>query len=251
MMNESVRNLVRTVQVRFPALQSAKYTAKRFLTRTFRTLTEPDFAALRLFPNLQDKLFLDVGANRGQSIEDLLLVAPQGRVVSFDANGSLGQELQRIYRHNERVTVHDFGLGDTEQTTCLYVPAYRRWRFDGLASCRREEAAAALKDRIVGYRAALVTIHEVPCQIRRLDDLGLDPFFIKLDVEGYEYQVLRGAEQTLKTQRPVLMVESPGSDTIEFLATLGYDQFAFQSGQFVRGQAGERNTFFLTADKSV
>ena len=47
------------------------------------------------------------------------------------------------------------------------------------------------------------------------------------------------------------MVESPGDDTIEFLATLGYERFAFQSGQFVRGQAGERNTFFMTADKSV
>ena len=132
-MNESVRNLVRTIQVRFSALQNAKYTVNRFLTRTFGMLSEPDFAALRLFPNLKDKLFLDIGANRGQSIEALLLVAPQGRIVSFEANASLGQELQRIYQQNEpRVTVHDFGLGDVEQTIRLYVPAYRRWRFDGL-----------------------------------------------------------------------------------------------------------------------
>jgi FkbM family methyltransferase len=250
-MNESVRNLFRTVQVRFPVLQSAKYTAKRFLTRTFGTLSEPDFAALKLFPDLHDKLLLDVGANRGQSIEALLLVAPQSRIMSFEANGSLGQQLQRVYRPNPRVTVHDFGLGDIDQTIRLYVPAYRRWRFDGLASCSREEAAAALQERIVGYREALLTIHEVPCLVRRLDDMELTPFFIKLDVEGYEYQVLRGAEQTLRAHRPVLMVESPGTDTIEFLESLAYERFAYLSGQFVRNQAGERNTFFMTADKAV
>ncbi len=250
-MNESVRNLFRTVQVRFPVLQSAKYTAKRFLTRTFGTLSEPDFAALKLFPDLQDKLLLDVGANRGQSIEALLLVAPQSRIMSFEANGPLGQQLQRVYRHNPRVTVHDFGLGDIDQSIRLYVPAYRRWRFDGLASCSREEAAAALKERIVGYREALLTIHEVPCLVRRLDDMELTPFFIKLDVEGYEYRVLRGAEQTLRAHRPVLMVESPGTDTIDFLESLGYERFAFLAGQFVRNQAGERNTFFMTADKAV
>lgn len=250
-MNESVRNLFRTIQVRFPALQSAKYTAKRFLTRTLGTLSEPDFRALQLFPDLQDKLLLDVGANRGQSIEALLRVAPQSRIMSFEANGALGQQLQRVYRHNPRVTVHDFGLGDVEQSIRLYVPAYRRWRFDGLASCNRDEAAAALEARIVGYRPALLTIHEVPCLVRRLDDLNIQPFFIKLDVEGYEYQVLHGGEQTLRTHRPVLMVESPGPDTREFLAALGYERFAFESGRFVPDQEGERNTFFLPADKLV
>ena len=187
MVFESFKNLLRTIQVRFPRLQNAKYKLKRILTRRFGKLFEPDFAAIRLFPDRDGRLFLDVGANRGQSIEDLLLVAPASRVVSFEANERLGKLLQEIHRRDARVTVHDFGLGDTEQVLSLYVPTYRSWQFDGLASCRRLDAETALKDRIVGYRDSLATVQEVPCRIRRLDDLHLDPFFIKLDVEGHEY----------------------------------------------------------------
>jgi len=58
---------------------------------------------------------------------------------------------------------------------------------------------------------------------RRLDELGLAPFFIKLDIQGYEYRALLGGERTIRTHEPVLLIESPDEQTIEFLAKLGYD----------------------------
>jgi FkbM family methyltransferase len=46
---------------------------------------------------------------------------------------------------------------------------------------------------------------EVPA--RTVDSLGLKPDFIKIDVEGYEIQVLRGARETLKAG-PIIMFEA-------------------------------------------
>jgi FkbM family methyltransferase len=41
-----------------------------------------------------------------------------------------------------------------------------------------------------------------------LDSFNIqDVGFIKIDVEGYEYEVIQGAEQTIKTFRPVIIVE--------------------------------------------
>lgn len=42
----------------------------------------------------------------------------------------------------------------------------------------------------------------------RLDSLNLDPFdYVKIDCEGYEYNILLGAEQTIKKYQPVVVVE--------------------------------------------
>jgi Methyltransferase FkbM domain len=50
---------------------------------------------------------------------------------------------------------------------------------------------------------------EIP--VRTLDslreDLGFHPDLVKIDVEGYEIAVLRGASRTLREDRPVLFLE--------------------------------------------
>ena len=43
-----------------------------------------------------------------------------------------------------------------------------------------------------------------------IDSLELAPDFIKLDVEGMEYFALLGAEQTIRTHKPVIMLEENG-----------------------------------------
>lgn len=51
---------------------------------------------------------------------------------------------------------------------------------------------------------------EVVVQAVRLDDRNEAPVVVKIDVEGHELAVLRGAEQTLQTHRPVVIVEARG-----------------------------------------
>lgn len=46
-----------------------------------------------------------------------------------------------------------------------------------------------------------------------LDSLALAPDFIKLDVEGMEWHALVGGEQTVRTHRPVIMLEEKGHET--------------------------------------
>jgi FkbM family methyltransferase len=53
-------------------------------------------------------------------------------------------------------------------------------------------------------------------ELRTIDSFGFrNVSFIKIDVEGYEDQVLEGAAQTLKEQHPVLLVEIQGSEDYE------------------------------------
>ena len=78
---------------------------------------------------------------------------------------------------------------------------------------------------------------------RRVEQKTLDSFgfkdvdFIKIDVEGHELRVLKGAIETISTHRPTIILEENDRiegwgkgkkfDAMDFLKTLGYNQVAF------------------------
>ena len=121
--------------------------------------------------------------------------------------------------------------------------------FDGLASFDREEAAGWLPENIYAFEDNNLSLHTSICSIRRLDDLGLQPFFIKLDIQGFEYKALLGGVDTLRKHTPILLIEAPSERVIEFLCNFGYRTYSFENNKFVAGKTGGLNTFFITSDK--
>ena len=66
-------------------------------------------------------------------------------------------------------------------------------------------------------------------KIRTLDSFNLSNIsFIKIDVEGYEINLLKGAYETIKRDKPVIFIEKTltnNNDLINFLNDLEYDIF--------------------------
>jgi FkbM family methyltransferase len=65
----------------------------------------------------------------------------------------------------------------------------------------------------------------ITVSIQKLDDLDLPPAdFIKIDVEGFEYEVLKGGEQYIKSSYPVLVVEQEQKKSVstQLLLSWGY-----------------------------
>ena len=234
-----VKTSLRTFQVHFPHLVGTKFALMRMLRQFLHIPFERDFKALSLFPISDDALLLDVGANRGQSTDAILLAVGNKRVQIhlFEPNEVLFHKLKQMFGADERIWLHDFGLGDETTESTLFVPFYRKWMFDGLASFDEEEARNWLRRRLYFYDERLLTLRESRCRLRTLDELGLEPFFIKIDVQGYEYNALKGGEKTLRAHEPVLLVEAPDDLVIDFLSDIGYRYFAYEgvsSGQTTR-----------------
>lgn len=59
----------------------------------------------------------------------------------------------------------------------------------------------------------------------RIDDLHLPTCdLIQLDVEGYEFNILQGAANTISKYKPVIAVEDTTYQISDFLASMGYKQ---------------------------
>lgn len=139
----------------------------------------------------RDSVCIDVGAHQGFFLGQFLEFAPMGQHLAFEPIPKLASELKHKF---PSVKVYENALSDYEgQTTFQYVPEFAGW-----SGLRRQSYPRATHPQ------------SIQVTLRRLDHVVEDHAtiaFIKIDVEGAELEVLRGAAGVLRRQRPVVYFE--------------------------------------------
>ena len=76
---------------------------------------------------------------------------------------------------------------------------------------------------------------KVEADMKKLDDFNIENIgFIKIDVEGYERQVLEGGEETIMRSKPVIIVEQKSNkDALPWLLDRGYKQVKVIAGDYI------------------
>lgn len=245
------RKLLRTFQNYFPSLGEVKNEIYHWARTKVGTTHDLSFAALRHLPaSARPELLIDVGANRGQSIIAMRRFRPGAPIISFEPNPAMFAWLERRFGDWPDVRLENVALGVQAGVLSLHIPAYRGFTYDGLATTRAEMARSYFSsDTLFGFDPAKISVQEVDTPVRTLDSFGLAPTFIKIDVEGGEFDVLSGAVETLKLWRPTLMIERFYDDPRipQLLASLGYVQMRPERGRFVPGESTSLNMFWMSA----
>jgi FkbM family methyltransferase len=215
---------------------------------------ESDFQALRLMRLRDIPLLVDVGGNIGQSVLSLYTVFPMATVVSFEPNPAVFRKLQRLTKRFPRLIINPNGLSDQTGEAELFVPSYNGNTLTGLASFDYESAKSWLSsDRVLRFDPMKLTVSSKRLPLVRLDDCGLQPDFIKIDVQGLEYRVLAGGLETIRKYRPVIMAETIryGSEAHKILEPLDYHLMEFDGRGLaeVRGEPRRLNQFLIPAER--
>ena len=135
-----------------------------------------------------------------------------GTVYAFEPvfeNYLLARTVVEVNRLGNVLLLHA-GLGDRLQVATVGLARAPHGRHLGGAA---RILTAASKPHARTQLTALLTV-----DLLAIGDLTL----LQLDTEGYELPILQGAEATLRTQRPVVVVEDNRDRCGEFLARLGY-----------------------------
>jgi FkbM family methyltransferase len=174
--------------------------------------------------------------------------------VSFEPNPAVFRKLQRLTKKFPRLTVIPNGLSDQTGEAELFVPTYNGNVLTGLASFDYESARSWLSsDRVLRFDPMKLTVSSKRLPLVRLDDCGLQPDFIKIDVQGLEDRVLAGGLETIRTYRPVIMAETIrcGSDAHKLVEPLDYRLTEFDGRNFteVQGVPRQLNQFLIPAER--
>ena len=139
----------------------------------------------------EDSCCVDIGANKGDFLELFTTLSPKGKHFAFEPIPAHAKSLAKRFTD---VEVYDCALSNREGEVSFFHVEYRD-AWSGLRKQNYPDGATPIE----------ITVH-----LKRLDDvIGADVNvdFIKIDVEGAEYEVLQGAKETLTRCRPTLLFE--------------------------------------------
>jgi len=137
------------------------------------------------------KTFVDVGAHIGSIISEVLHFDSSIKVVAVEA---IPEKAKKLKKKFPNVDIHDCAVGDSNGFVSFFIYINKT----GFSSLGKPTAQSD------------DSIAEIKVPIKKLDDLivSTDVDVIKIDVEGAELGVLRGAVNLLNQSRPIIMFES-------------------------------------------
>ncbi|MFN6943421.1 MAG: FkbM family methyltransferase [Cytophagaceae bacterium] len=200
---------------------------------------------LNMIPN--KGIVLDIGANIGIMTVKLAKRLPNAKIIAFEPVHHNLSTLKKIstYFNLKNVKILDIALGNEEGMVKMVMPVMGSVKMQGLSHVLH----SSIKDFNEGET------FDVP--IKKLDTLpelvlNSEPLTaIKLDVENFEYFVLKGGEERIKKDRPVIYTELWENENreqcFEFVKNLGYSIQVLQKNKLVQFNPEKHKTqnFFM------
>jgi FkbM family methyltransferase len=140
----------------------------------------------------------DVGASKGTWAMLAKAIIPEATVDAFEPLGAHCAAFHKNLLGAEGVRLHSVALGETSASATLRVTDF--------------SDASSLLPLVDSSRLrfGVKEVEQVSVEVRRLDDFRIDhglplPDLLKLDVQGFELEVLKGATECLRTAKAVIV----------------------------------------------
>ena len=160
---------------------------------------------------------LDVGANMGYyTLLSAKLMKGTGKIYAFEPTSGGFKRLKTNISLNNFNNIKIENIGLSNENKKIKAKIRHSWKLDGLVEPKEDNINMMKLDDYL--------------QKNKINKVN----FIKIDVDGYEYEVLKGAEKTLKKDKPVLCLEmgdyegkNPGYSRQEIISLLNSLNYSF------------------------
>ena len=146
----------------------------------------------------------------------------------------------------DNIEIFNYALSNTEGITKLKIPNRGNSLFDKNYEELFKLGAATIHEEndIIDYESFDVKKTLLDKIIPSSEKIG----FIKIDVEGHESEVIKGSIDTIKRDKPILLIEieekhtkKPIKDTINFVKNIGYDCYQLHNREISKFEIKKHN----------
>jgi FkbM family methyltransferase len=187
-----------------------------------------------VFADREVKTVFDVGANEGQSAREFLRHFPAAQIFSFEPTPATFQSLKCLAGSEPRLTAVNQALGETPGQVSFNENAFHQTN-SILPSNRQGEEylGPAVTEHQRKIKVEMTTL-DAFCRQTSVERIDL----LKVDVQGFELSVLKGAHDTLAASKigcivleisfiPLYQNQATFHDLTTLLATHRYDLMGF------------------------
>lgn len=186
-----------------------QYLFYKFFFSLRRNYYEIDFSILE---RLKINTYVDIGTNKGEYVNFLKTKAK--KIYCFEPIRESYELLIKLFNSN-KFLIKNIALGNKSKSLKINTPLYRNNRNEVVAFAYNQSSLIKkFKDSITQKVI-----------VKRGDDLLLKEKkidFIKIDVEGFELEVLKGLKQTIIKNFPILLIEIEHRHSNNFINTFKF-----------------------------
>jgi len=199
---------------------------------------------------------LDVGANTGQYAKQMRELGYANRIVSFEPVKEAFQQLSKTAEHDGNWIVNQYALGEKDETVIINVS--QNSFSSSILSILPEHVQSAPSSAFIAKQET---------EVKKLDNVinsfttGSKNIMLKIDVQGFEKNVLAGAEASLQKIKivqlemslvPLYQNEWLFNEVLEYFSQKGFQLYSLENGFFNKetGQLLQADGIFINTQIS-
>lgn len=170
---------------------------------------EKDYHGIKhLIKNKLNDTIIDIGGNLGISAMGFRKLGFKNKIFLFEPNKYIYNNYikKKLLKNYKNIFGYNFALGHKNQTREFFYPYYKDKCIHYFCSFDKSYVTNSIN---ITFKNKKIKIIKDNLKIRSFDKLNIrcNPKLLKIDVEGYDYEVIKGMKNTIRNYKPVILVE--------------------------------------------